>query len=263
MQIVPRYLANNTTLVIVDQAGFITEYMPVYSRQLQVYRGIDNILEFRLLNADQKPVPLSGKTASFKAFDQNDRLVIETTGTQVLADDQSAISGLFQVVITDNMLSNLDIQFLSYVITLEEIGQPAVLTYSDSHFRNRGTIKVSESAFPSVNPPVEIIFAADYNAEEDVWYSEASSAMPGLNGNEALHTVVITHNGYVGWIYLQATLENQIDNNQSVEWADVAQIEVTEEVTDPIVINTNGVFSFIRIKTDSDPEPITKILYRS
>ena len=44
MQLLPRYLCNNTTTVIADMAGFITEYRPVYSKQLQVYKGIDNVL---------------------------------------------------------------------------------------------------------------------------------------------------------------------------------------------------------------------------
>ena len=50
MQLTPRYLCNNITTVIADMAGFITEYRPVYSKQLQLYRGIDNVLDFRLLN---------------------------------------------------------------------------------------------------------------------------------------------------------------------------------------------------------------------
>ena len=56
MQLVPRYLVNNRIEIISNDAGFITEYRPVYQRQLKVYRGIDNKIQFRLLNADQKPI---------------------------------------------------------------------------------------------------------------------------------------------------------------------------------------------------------------
>ena len=51
-----RYLAPNRIDLLANEAGHITEYKPVYSRQLNVYKGIDNVLEFRLLNADQKPL---------------------------------------------------------------------------------------------------------------------------------------------------------------------------------------------------------------
>ena len=52
MQLIPRYLVNNRTTIIANEAGFVTEYRPVYSRQIKVYSNIDNVLEFRVLNAD-------------------------------------------------------------------------------------------------------------------------------------------------------------------------------------------------------------------
>ncbi len=59
MQLIPRYLVDNRTTLISNEAGFITEYRKVYTRQLQVYKGIDNVLEFKILNAEQKPVDLA------------------------------------------------------------------------------------------------------------------------------------------------------------------------------------------------------------
>ena len=49
MQLIPRYLVNNKTTIVTNEAGFITEYRPVYTRQLQVYKGIDNVLDFKVL----------------------------------------------------------------------------------------------------------------------------------------------------------------------------------------------------------------------
>ena len=34
MQLTPRYLVNNRTTIVTNEAGFITEYRPVYQRQL-------------------------------------------------------------------------------------------------------------------------------------------------------------------------------------------------------------------------------------
>ena len=50
MQLLPRYLVEQTTTLVADVAGFITEYRPVYNRDIEVYKGIDNALQFRLLN---------------------------------------------------------------------------------------------------------------------------------------------------------------------------------------------------------------------
>ncbi len=54
MQLIPRYLVSNRSTLTANEAGFITEYRPVYNRQLQVYKGIDNVLDFNLINEDKK-----------------------------------------------------------------------------------------------------------------------------------------------------------------------------------------------------------------
>ena len=70
MQLIPRYLVNNTVTIVANDSGFITEFKPVYSRQIKVYRGIDNTIQFRLLNADQKPINVASYTPKFVAFDE-------------------------------------------------------------------------------------------------------------------------------------------------------------------------------------------------
>ena len=74
MQLAHRYLVKSKTILVSSDTGFVTEYRPVYNRQLQVYKGIDNVLDFKLLNADQKPIDLSAYTPKFQAFDENNSL---------------------------------------------------------------------------------------------------------------------------------------------------------------------------------------------
>ena len=59
MQLIPRYLVDNKTTILVSDTGHLTEYRPVYTKQLKIYRGIDNVLQFKLLNADQKAKSLT------------------------------------------------------------------------------------------------------------------------------------------------------------------------------------------------------------
>ena len=113
MQLIPRYLVNNRTTVVANEADpdrvFITEYRPVYTRQLKVYKGIDNVLEFRLLNQDQKQIDWVDKeyTPKFQAFDENKNLIIEHNGVAITNDDSAAARGLFKVTITENDLLNI------------------------------------------------------------------------------------------------------------------------------------------------------------
>ena len=56
MQLCSRYLVDNTTTLVADVAGFITEYRPVYNREIQIYKGIDNVLQFRLFSEASKQI---------------------------------------------------------------------------------------------------------------------------------------------------------------------------------------------------------------
>ena len=107
MQLVPRYLVSNRTEVVANEAGIITEYRPVYQKHIQVYKGIDNVLEFKILNADQKPVDISNYTIKFMAFDDQDRLVIEHTGVSLQTTDSSVFinKGLAKVTILQDRKS--------------------------------------------------------------------------------------------------------------------------------------------------------------
>ena len=96
----------------------------------------------------------------------------------------------------------------------------------------------------------------------DVWYSETVTAQAALNGNEALHTAAVYTSSYSGTVVVQATLDNQV--TESTQWADVATLELTGNELTPVAVNFNGVFSFLRFKTDADPtDKITKILVRN
>jgi hypothetical protein len=260
MQLTPRYLVNNRTTIITNEAGFITEYRPVYQRQLNIYRGIDNVLDFKVLNADQKPINIANYTPKFQAFDENRLLVIEHDGELIPGDDSAPTRGLFKVTVTDNDLLSIDQQYLSYNIHLvDNTTSVPVLTYSNTNFGMNGTIYVSESAFPGPAPTINI---NTFIEDGGVWNSETTNAQPGVNGNDALHTAVIYTNSYIGNVVVQATLENQVTG--TTVWADVATVTLDGTETTPTPVNFNGVFSYIRFVASADPaDKITKILVRN
>ena len=262
MQLLSRYLVDNTTTLVADVAGFITEYRPVYNRELQVYKGIDNTIQFKLLNADQKGINVAtGYTIKFVAYDENDRMVIEKDCT--VEDDGSTISrGKFKVTITENELKNLKQQYLCYLLYIIETEGDKVLTYSHSNFSNSGTIYVSSKAFPGPLKTSSVTSLSETGSGTNVWVSSAVNAEPAVNGNEALHTAAIYATGFTGDIVVQATLANQITNESP--WADVATLTLTGSEVAPTPVNFNGVFSYIRFKTTSNPaDKITQILVRN
>ena len=261
MQLLPRYLVNNTTTVVADMAGFITEYRPVYSKQLQVYKGIDNVLEFRLLNADQKPVDITSYTPKFVAFDETNQMVLEKDAT-ILDDGSTITRGKFKVTVTENELLNLKQQYLSYNIYLVETDGDKILTYSQSNFDNDAVIYVNARTFPGPLNSYSVTTFEQESPSVETWYSETVDAQPSINGNEALHTAAVYTNGYIGKVWVQATLDNQI--TESTQWADITSVTLQGYESIPSPVNFNGVFSHLRFKADANPaDKITKILVRN
>jgi hypothetical protein len=255
-----RYLVSNRINILANEAGFVTEYRPVYSRHLNVYKGIDNVLEFRLLNPDQKPLNVSEYTPKFVAFDENQNMIIEHDGVSLQVGNTN--KGLFSVTITENDLLNVKDQYLSYNIYLVDQNDAHVLTYANEWFDSAGVIKVNGSAFPGPSASYSVTTFTQILEDTPYWVSETLNAQPGINGNEALHTAVIYTDNYVGGVVVQATLENQVTG--TTEWADVATVSFAGTETDPKPVNFNGVFSYLRFKSTADPDgKISKILVRN
>lgn len=254
MQLIPRYLVNNRTTVVVNDAGFATEYRPVYTNQIQLYRGIDNKLEFKLVNADQKGKALTGYTAKFLAFDENDDLVLDKVGTA-----STTVTGLFTVTVTESDLLDIKDQFLSYNIYLQDSNGQKTLTYSSSHFGNAGTAKVSSEAFPGAKDSHEITTFTE--SADDVWTTVAIDAQPERNGNNALHTIAVYSANYEGTLEIEASLEEQI--TPSMGWHKIDTVVLDNE-THPVDKSFNGVYSYLRFRTTTDPtNKISKILVRN
>jgi len=208
MQLIPRYLVNNTIKIVTNETGFDTEYMPVYSRQIKAYRGINNKIQFKIVNADQKPMDITDYMPTFVAFDETKRQVIRRVGTVT-----NSVQGTFTITISENDLLDIQRQYLSYNIYLTDLEGDNHLTFADSHFDNNATLFVDDYAFPGPAESIEVSIFTENNSE---WYSESISAQPAINGNEALHTIAIYTNNYIGDVVLQATLENNTDEGEKL-----------------------------------------------
>jgi hypothetical protein len=256
MTITPRYLVNDRTLLVSNETGFLTEYRPVYQKNLSVYKGIDNSLEFQLLNADQKPVVLTGKTPKFVAFDENKNLVIQHDGTITNSN-----KGIFTVTVSENDTLSIKQQYLSYnVYVVDDTTNSKTLTYADEQLNATGTIYVSAQAFPGPNATYSVGFPL--LQVNDVWQSGHVPAEAAINGNEALHTAVIYTSGYIGTVTIQATLDEQPTNNSA--WAEVITLTFDGTETEPTPVNFNGVYSNLRFETNTNPaDTITAILVRN
>ena len=273
MQLIPRYLYKNKVDIISNDIGFVVEYRPVYSRQIKVYKGVDNKIQFRMLNADQKPLDISGHQIEFHAFDDEKNQVLEYTAT--IQDDGSTTStkGMFYVTITENDLLNLPSQYLSYTIFDMEACDVKVVTYANGHFGACGTIYIDDCTSPTILPSLKVNnWLTVGSGDSRVWVAGNDEltkiiAQPKINKNEALHTVqfytdAYNNKGYTGNVKIQGTLDNQI--NGLTDWFHVKTVEFDGDEVRPVMTSFNGVYSYLRFEADADPaDKLLKVLIRN
>jgi len=259
MQLTSRYLATNKTVLVLDEwAGTLTEYRKVYQRNLNVIRGIDNVLTFEIKNQDQKPVSiLNTYTCKFKAFDESQTQVLNKTGT-IKETTTPNYKGQFTVTISANDTLNLDGQYLSYFVYLIDANNTDVVTYADAQFGTKGIIELVDDTLPG--PRATYSIKTFTEIETDNYVSEAISAEPALNGNEALHTSVLYSTGFTGDVTIQGTLSNQIDGSES--WVDINTTSYANP-TQPQYVNFNGVYTYIRMKYTKTAGTVDKVLVRN
>ena len=261
MQLLPRYLVENKINVVSTEAGFVVEYRPVYQRQVQLYKGIDNKLQFRVLNADQKPVDIQNKTPKFVAFDENNTMVVEHNGT-VQDVGTVATRGKFSITVTENDLLNIKEQFLKYNVYLVDSDGDKELTYSHSNFDNNASMFVNGRTFPGPQATVSVSTFTETEVDSNTYVSSTVDAQPAINGNEALHTAAIYTDSYIGDVTIEGTLENEVTD--ATNWFTITTQSFTGSEDEPVPVNFNGIFSHIRFKTDADPSnKVTKILVRN
>lgn len=170
--------------------------------------------------------------------------------------------GVFTVNISESDLLNINEQYLKYAVFLTDSTGVRTLTYSNAHFDARGTLFVEGDALPG---PLNTTSVTSFTQDSEggtIYYSDIIDAHPSINGNSALHTASVYTDNYVGTVKVQATLENLVTLNTF--WSTETTLTFTGSETEPLPVNFNGVYSFLRFVTDAAPtDKISKILVRN
>ena len=192
-----------------DMAGFNVEYTNVYQRNIKIYKGIDNIIEFDIKNADQKRIDLS----TIANLQLN---IMDAAGNGLISSPYeivpTTLRGIASAVIPAIDLNDLTDQYLTYSVTGVKDGRE-ILLYSDTRFSGSGTIELSGKAMPSVRKVrIYNTFTAEIDLKGQPIYH--SSAIP-VKFYEAIPTKLLDFEihvtGFIGSVWLDATKNSTIN----------------------------------------------------
>ena len=69
------------TIILNDYANselISVRWTPVYAKDLKLHKGTDNVITFRFINQDQKPVNLTNTTITFRLIAQSGKEVLHS-----------------------------------------------------------------------------------------------------------------------------------------------------------------------------------------
>ena len=203
MQKLSSYLYPNRIELLADLAGFSVEYTNVYQRNVKIYNGIDNTIEFDIKNADQKRVDL----ATLSHIELN---IMDAAGyglpNSPYTVTPTSIKGIATVTIPQDDLVDLTPQYLTYSVSAIKNGKDVML-YSNSKFDAIGTIELVGNAMPVVRDP-RIIKA--FTSEID------------LNGNPIFHSSAIITKFYEAIPTTSFDFEIHVTGFSGTIWIDAA-----------------------------------------
>jgi hypothetical protein len=159
MQTITSYYYDNTIEVQLDVSAVGLDINTnqrnrvVYTRTIQMYKNINNVLKFQFLNSEQKPINLGDRPATFNIVDDyvfaNANVVLSSNITIY-----NSSQGLGYTIISGNDLVQLDRENYTYNVKINSI-YGNVVTYVDDNYNAVGQIFLSNSAYP-IDPPVSL-----------------------------------------------------------------------------------------------------------
>jgi len=207
MQKIQSYLYPNRVILIANLAGFTVENTIVYAKTVKIYKGVDNVIQFDVQNADQKRLDLVN-TPLVTNLKMN---VMDMSGNALpnspYTVSTTSITGIGTVTIPHADLANIAHQYLQYSVTATDTNSNTIPLYTDSRFSAVGKIEVIGYATPTPHATTiydrfygEINFMGNVIQHTSATPCKFYEAVPTTSMNFSIHLT-----NFIGTIYVEAT----------------------------------------------------------
>jgi hypothetical protein len=222
----------------------------VYAKTVKIYKGVDNVIQFDVQNADQKRLDLI-TTPLITGIQMN----VMDMGGKALPNSPytvtpTAIKGVASAIIPIADLTDIADQNLQYSVTATDTIGNHIPLYNDSRFSAVGTMEIVESAMPVVRPSITYDqFVGEINFMGNV--INHSSAIP-CKFYEATPTATMTFTihmtNFIGQVYLEATEDMTIALSSFTNSPQLQTFSSTVATTTTITFTgTVGTYNYFRV----------------
>lgn len=251
------YLLQNRVPVVWYETGYLLEYRIVYQRNIKIYKGVSNLAQFEVLNAEQKRVDISDKNLKIYVTTQQGQLVLERE-LEVLNDGSSTLlKGIAQVKFEVGDFLDWDPQQLNYALVHRAQGEEFPV-FVNTYYGATGTIELLDGVMPKPSQTVE---SDRWLLISDTYQGEALEGGNSVGGpNSSLHTMAIYTSGFTGTVTVKVTVDSTV--NDSTVWTDIDSIELTDKsgITNR---NYQGLYAYFRVDYSQTAGTVDKVQLRN
>lgn len=222
-------------------------YQIVYAKNLKLHKGVDNRIQFRFLNQEQKPVNMTGKEVTCRIISSDGHTVLlQKSLTEVLP-----LTGITELQLGSDDLSSIDAQYCFYSLEIP-VDSFSLPVFVDSEAGARGKLYIVDSVLPDFIPSEEITIPT-HPQPSDVALTYYSSVL--TTGEVYNMTVQTQFSSYTGSVQVEGS-------TNGATWYSVGELSEYNESTNTVSQNLAGFHPYIRLKFVSTGGTVDKILVR-
>ena len=243
------YLYDQTQTVLLNDTSSDTatvRWQPVYSKNLKISKGTDNVLNFTFINQDQKKVDISSATFTWRCIDrEGENVLLEKT---MVATD--ATNGKAKVTITEQDLNTIAVQRASYSIEKLTTGSSEyTLAFVDDNNSGRGVIEIQDSLMPKYTESESITIPT--GVANSLIFSSSTWEPDG-----DLQTLQYVPDAFTGTLTVQGAVDS------TGQWYDAATAVTLTASSTTGSINISGCHPKLKVYIEKTSGSITSLTVR-
>ena len=221
----------------------------------KVVKGITTEVHFFIKNTDREPVTLADDETLEIVITDHKRTRTLLTKTLTLFDP---VRSIWKLTLTKDEVADWPLANLSYSLVINR-ADDQVMLYLDRGYGGYSELLVIAGPYPEPRQPDEFIPADEFITLDGSLYSGAIAASVDPTFPQTAFSAAFYGSEFVGSVTIEATLDEQPESDDTM-WFTAQSVDVSEEVTGIVPLNTIGAFTWIRIVIRADQGEISKVI---
>jgi hypothetical protein len=225
-------------------------FQQVYTKNLRLHKGVDNLLQFQFLDQAQKKVDVTDKEITFRLMSYDgQRILLEKTLVMLFS-----ATGITEVQISSRELEGIDAQLGFYSLEIP-VNQFRLPVFVDDSSGGRGVIEIVDSIYPKFIPSKTIVVPEHVPPEDCCTELTFDSSIINTLDNCAV-TIQMFFDKFTGSVQMMGS------TIPSGDWYNIGEETVLTSQSDSMFFEPDGHHPYIKFVFKHTIGTVTKMMYR-